>query len=234
MPDCSLKFYCWICRNCSDDFSRPSSSFYSMPYEYRKLSPKEREETVNYRQAHGYPLHAPPHPFREVGAYLITAANFEHRAVMSSSKRRTEFEACLLLSIKEIAEDIIAWVILPNHYHALLTLQSLDAMSETLKHLHGTTSREWNMEDNLTGKRRVWYKFADTRVRNDAHFRLAFNYIHYNPVKHGFVSDPLDWPWSSLRMYYEDKGQSWLQEQWNAYKPPADFGKGWDDDIKND
>ena len=205
-----------------------------MPYEYRKLSPKEREEIVKYRRAHGYPLHAPPHPFRGAGFYLITAANFEHHAIMSSPERRTEFETRLLSSIKEIAEDIIAWVILANHYHVLLAIQSLNDVSAALKHLHGTTSREWNLEDHLTGKRRVWYKFADRYIRNNTHLRVAFNYIHYNPVKHGYVSDPLDWPWSSLRIYYEDKGQSWLQEQWNAYEPPADFGKGWDDDIRND
>jgi hypothetical protein len=35
-----------------------------MPYEYRKLSPTEREEIVTYRRTHGYPLHAPPHPSR--------------------------------------------------------------------------------------------------------------------------------------------------------------------------
>ena len=205
-----------------------------MPYEYRKLSSKEREEIVNYRRANGYPLHAPPHPFRDAGAYLISAANFEHRTIMSSTKRRTEFEARLLISTKEIAEDLIAWVILANHYHVLISVQSLDDVSTALKHLHGTTSREWNIEDNLTGQRRVWYKFADTYIRNDSHLHVTFNYIHYNPAKHGYVSYPLDWPWSSLRMYYEDKGQNWLQEQWNAYEPPADFGKGWDDDIKND
>lgn len=205
-----------------------------MPYEYRKLSLKEREEIVNYRQTHGYPLHAPPHLFRGAGAYLITAANFEHQALMSSSKRRTEFETRLVNSIKEITEDLLAWVVLPNHYHLLIKIQSLDDVSATLKHLHGTTSREWNIEDNLTGKRRVWYKFADTYVRNDAHLHLAFNYIHHNPVKHCYVSDSHDWPWSSLRIYYEDKGLTWLQEQWNAFEPPADFGKGWDDDIKND
>ena len=205
-----------------------------MPYEYRKLSPQEREELVNYRQAHGYPLHAPPHPFRDAGAYLISAANFEHRAVMSSPERRTEFETCLLNSIKEIAEEIIAWVVLANHYHVLLVIQALDDVSAALKHLHGTTSREWNIEDNLTGQRRVWCKFADTCVRNDAHLHRAFNYIHFNPVRRGYVNDPLDWPWSSLRIYYEDKGPAWLQEQWNTYEPPADFGKGWDDDIRND
>src|SRR5512138_3314263 len=97
-----------------------------MPYEYRKLSPKEREEIVNYRRAQGYPLHAPPHPFREAGTYLISAANFEHQAVMNSPQRRTEFETQWLNSIKEIANTLIAWVVLPNHYHVLRSIQSLD------------------------------------------------------------------------------------------------------------
>jgi putative transposase len=96
-----------------------------MPYEYRKLTPEEREEIVNYRRKHGYPLHAPPHPFRGAGAYLISAANFEHREIMNSPERRTKFEVKLLNSIKEIAEDLIAWVILPNHYHILINIQSL-------------------------------------------------------------------------------------------------------------
>lgn len=87
------------------------------------------------------------------------------------------------------------------------------------------------MEDQLTGKRRVWYKFFDTYMRNDVHLRTAFNYIHYNPVKHGYVSDPYEWAWSSLPIYYSDKGKDWLRENWRAYTPPADFGKGWDDDV---
>jgi hypothetical protein len=35
-------------------------------------------------------------------------------------------------------------------------------------------------------------------------------------------------------MYYEENGQHWLQQQWNTYEPPVDFGRGWDDEIKND
>ena len=205
-----------------------------MPYEYRKLSAKERDDVVKYRQEHGYPLHAPPHPFRDAGAYLISAANFEHRPIMSSPERRTQFETRLLDSIQEIAEEITGWVILPNHYHILLAVDSLDAVSETLKYLHGKTSREWNIEDNLTGKRRVWYKFADTFIRNNAHLHTTFNYIHYNPVKHGYVSNPFDWPWSNIHIYHENRGPAWLQEQWNAHEPPVDFGMGWDDNIKND
>ena len=203
-----------------------------MPYEYRKLSQKEREELVRDRSERGYPPHAPPHPFRDAGAYLISAANFEHKPVMDSPKRRTEFETLLLNSIKEIADDIIAWVVLPNHYHVLISIQSLDDISAALKQLHGRTSREWNIEDDQTGKRRVWYKFVDTVIRNEAHLHTVFNYIHYNPVKHGYINDPYEWHWSSLFLYYEDKGREWLREHWKSYTPSTDFGKGWDGFIK--
>ncbi|HET9588823.1 MAG TPA: hypothetical protein VFO91_08545, partial [Anaerolineales bacterium] len=59
------------------------------------------------------------------------------------------------------------------------------------------------------------------------------NYHHYDPVKHGYVSDPFDWPWSSLLMCFQEKGKDWLHEQWRAHVPADDFGKGWDD-IMND
>jgi putative transposase len=139
----------------------------------------------------------------------------------------------LLNTLHEIADDVIAWVVLQNHYHFLVYVQSLDHISAALKQLHGTSSREWNIEDGLTGKRRVWYKFADTYIRNEAHLHLVFNYIHYNPVKHGYVTDPYNWHWSSLALYYDDLGRDWLREHWKSYTPPFDFGKGWDDDVEN-
>ena len=79
-----------------------------MAYEYRKLSPEERESVVRQRMARGYPLHAPPHPFRDVGQYLLTAANFEHAAIMASSDRRTEFEGGLLEVMKEVQAIVYA------------------------------------------------------------------------------------------------------------------------------
>jgi len=86
-----------------------------------------------------------------------------------------------------------------------------------LKHLHGSTARIWNLEDGLTGKRKVWYKFHDRAIRNERHYYHAFNYIHYNPVKHGYVESPYDWPWSSVHLYFDTHGREWLREQWRKY-----------------
>jgi putative transposase len=199
-----------------------------MPYDYRKLTPAERAEVVKRRQEQGYPSHAPPHPFRQAGCYLITAAAFEHAAVLSDPVRRSEFEQDLLVSLASAGAEIDGWVVLPNHYHILSSVPTLDAISAALKLLHGRTSRKWNLEEGLTGQRRVWYKFSDRGIRDETHYFRALNYIHYNPVKHHYAEDVYGWQWSSLFLYYEERGREWLREIWQAH-PPGDFGSDWDD-----
>jgi putative transposase len=200
-----------------------------MPYEYHKLTPQERNEILKQRRQRGYPLHAPPYPFRESGCYLITAANYKHIPVMHSSERRTEFEILLLDVMRKIDQaNMIGWVVLPNHYHLVIQLETLDQISRPLKNLHGTTSHAWNKQDQQTGKRQVWYKYSDRMIRDESHLYKAMNYIHYNPVKHGYVTDVYEWPWSSVWMYYEERGREWLRENWRLY-PPGDMGDGWDD-----
>ncbi len=199
-----------------------------MPYAYRALTPEEREAVLLQRRERGHPLHAPPHPFRQAGYYLITAANFEHAPIMAAPARCTEFETHLMETMQGIQADVVGWVVLPNHYHVLVGVESLDWVSAALKGLHGTTSREWNVADGQTGQRRVWYKFTDRMIRDQAHYYRALNYIHYNPVKHGYLSDLYEWPWSSVHNYFETQGREWLRKMWKAYLP-GDFGKGWDD-----
>ena len=195
-----------------------------MPYEYRNMTTEERAAVVEYRRNRGYPLHSPPHPYREGGWYIITAANYEHKSIIQPAERRTTFESQLLTALNAVGE-VSTWVILPNHYHVLIMIESFDVLSITLKQLHGTTSRVWNLEDVLTGQRRVWYKFYDRWIRDEAHYYRALNYIHYNPVKHGHAETPYDWPWSSVMHYAKAFDREWLRAQWKAYPPPTnDFG----------
>jgi len=201
-----------------------------MAYDYRQLTAAEREEVLRQRRERGYPLHSPPHPFRDKGLYFLTASNYEHVPIIATPERRTEFETRLLAALRDIETEVFGWVILPNHYHVLGDFESLDLVSSALKQLHGSTSREWNLADGQTGQRRVWYKFRDRMIRNEAHFYRALNYIHINPLKHGYIEDVYDWPWSSLFNYADDAeyGREWLREKWKSY-PPGDFGKGWDE-----
>lgn len=199
-----------------------------MPYEYNKLSQKERDELVKTRRQRGYPLHGPPHPFRMAGYYLITAANYNHIEIMLSPQRRDCLEKRLMEALSDVNAELCGWVILANHYHFLAGVKSLEQISSTLKRLHNGTSFEWNREDGLTGSRRVWYRFSDRYIRNDQQYYQSLNYIHYNPCKHGYVQDPYEWKWSSLDWYYGTQGREWLCDRWKEY-PIKGFGEGWDE-----
>ena len=47
----------------------------------------------------------------------------------------------------------------------------------------------------------AWCTVIANRVRDDADFHRHFDYIHYNPVKHGLVSRVKDWPFSTFHRF---------------------------------
>jgi putative transposase len=101
--------------------------------------------------------------------------------------------------------------------------------AKTIGQLHGRTSFEMNGLDNARG-RRVWYNCQDRCMRSEGHFYTSINYVHNNPVKHGYVKKWPEWPFSSVHGYLETMGREWLLDLWSSY-PVLDYGKGWDDGL---
>jgi putative transposase len=161
------------------------------------------------------------------GSYLITAATYNHAPILANDIRKEYFEKLILSSLNQTQTRVQGWVILPNHYHILVDVDCLDTISMTLKKVHGITSRHWNIEDNCTKQRTVWYKFSDRAIRNEKHFYRVLNYIHYNPVKHGLVDNPYCWKWTSLPIYYDGFGREWLRRVWADYSCD-EMGEEWD------
>ena len=63
-------------------------------------------------------------------------------------------------------------------------------------------------------------------MRNEHDFWTRFNYVHYNPVKHGYVDNLEDWEFSSYRFYVRNAENKWLNEKLNDF-PISDL---FDDD----
>ncbi len=196
-------------------------------YEYRKLTPEQRTELVRQRLAKGYPPHSPPHPVRDQPLYLLTATCYEHRRHMTASGRRQQVLDVLFEQFVNRAMEIRAWAVLPNHYHLLVHVSDFDVLSVIFRMVHGPTARQWNLEDSTLG-RKVWHCFTDRAIRSEAHYYTTLNYIHFNPVKHGWVQTPYDWSESSVHWYLEYYGREWLRDSWRCY-PVRDYGRGWDD-----
>lgn len=197
-------------------------------YDWRKMTQEQRKETLRIRKARHYPWHSPPHIVGPTDYYHLSAACYEHKAVIGYSvERLASFSEQLLLLVKFLCVTVFSWCVLPNHYHLLIETDDLEATEKEIGKLHGRTSYQWNGEENCRG-RKVWYNCSDRYIRGDRHFWATMNYIHHNPVRHKYAPNWQEWPFSSAMDFLEKEGKEKAAELWIKY-PILDYGKGWDD-----
>jgi len=199
-------------------------------YDYRKMTPAQRREAVEYRRSRERPWHSPPHwEFQGLLQFMISATVYEHKHVIGMTpERMTEFENALLDTCGGLATNLYGWCVPPNHYHVLLQTDGLKELRAELGKLHGRMSFKWNGEDSWRG-RQVWHTCLDRGIKSHRHFWASLNYIHHNPVHHGYVKKWQDWPWSSAAGFIERVGRETSFQIWSEY-PILDFGKTWDVD----
>lgn len=198
-------------------------------YRWRKLTPKQRAGLLTWRKERGYPWHSPPHrPNFGHLRFHVTAACFEHQPYIGRSPERVDnFVRSLLSVFATHASQTFAWCVLPNHYHALVEAPDVLRLLHELGKFHGRMSHAWNGEENLRG-RKVFFRAVERAMRSDRHFWATLNYVHHNPVHHGYVARWTDWPWSSAPEYLAQSGPDEAKRIWREY-PLGNYGKGWDD-----
>jgi len=194
---------------------------HSRPYIYRQLTKDEQAELLRARAFRSLPAHEPPHYPEGEHLYFITGACYGHAHILASLDRRREFAA----KLHERFAEIHAWVVMPNHYHMVLTCD-LERFGHAIAGLHNGTSTQWNREDGAIG-RRVWYRFMDRKIRSVRHYFASTNYIHANPMKHGYVTHLADWATSSFSEWLGRLGRDEMARLWKSY-PVHNLGKDWD------
>jgi putative transposase len=129
--------------------------------------------------------------------------------------------------MQEAGSLVLAWCILPNHYHLLVQADDVFATLKALGRLHGGNSRAWNLEDGSVG-RTCWHRAAERAIKSDRHYWATMNYIHHNPVHHRYVRQWQEWPFSSAKAFLEHTGRDAAVQLWNEF-PLLCYGEGWDD-----
>jgi putative transposase len=95
---------------------------------------------------------------------------------------------------------------------------------EFIRKIHKDSARYLNKQENAPG-RKIWYQYFDHCIRDEADFWKHFNYIHQNPVKHGFcknLADVFAYPFSSAKSWSKIKGEEWFASCFEFY-PIVDF-----------
>ena len=104
-------------------------------------------------------------------------------------------EASILYGKQSKHYDLHAWVIMPNHVHALLTPHI--EVSQLLCSLKSVTAKRANLLLQRTGQPFWQDESYDHLVRNGDDFRRITKYIEYNPVAACLARTPEEYRWSS-------------------------------------
>lgn len=103
---------------------------------------------------------------------------------------------------------IDAWVVLPDHLHAMWRLPEGDFdysvrwQSIKARFTRALAKADIAVRRNSKGEGEVWQRrYWEHTIRDELDYERHVNYVHYNPVKHGLVGRVCDWPHSTFHRY---------------------------------
>jgi putative transposase len=143
------------------------------------------------------------------GCYFFTVALADRK-----SELLTQNIHLLRVAIKTVKDthpfNIDAMVVLHDHLHCIWTLPENDCdypkrwmlikthFSRGIpKTEHITPTREKKRERGIW-QRRFW----EHLIRDERDYLNHIEYIHINPIKHGYVQNAIDWPYSSIHRQF--------------------------------
>ena len=139
-------------------------------------------------------------------------------------------------SVREIRRahpfEIVAWVVLPEHMHAVWALSPGDAeYPMRWNQIKGAFSRRIPKGERVSSSRAakrergIWQRrYWEHLIRDENDLIRHVDYIHYNPVKHGHAKAVVDWPFSSFHSHVQ---RGWISADWGGIggDVDGDFGE---------
>lgn len=160
------------------------------------------------------------------GTYFFTVVTQGRARILTTAEARKSFRAAIEECRRQWPFRIDGIVLLPDHLHAIWSLPRGDDDYKTRwAFIKKEFTKRWlaagGSEQVISPARRarrrrgVWQpRYWEHVIEDEDDFESHLDYIHYNPVKHGLVESPRDWPYSSFHR--------WVRR--GAYDP--DWGRG--------
>ena len=157
--------------------------------------------------------------FRGGDVVFLTHVTYERRPILADEAAL--FLECMSRQCGEVGVEVIAWVVLPDHVHLLVEAQEAH-VPNLMRRIKLAFSSAYRERHGLV-KGRLWQlRYWDHIIRDQEDMNRHTDYIHYNPVKHGYARDPSEWEWSSFGSFvatgkYEPHWGKIAQERGKEY-----------------
>ena len=139
------------------------------------------------------------------------------------------FMAFLRRASEHIAMRILAWCLMPNHFHLVLRpYGDLDLGRWMHRVMTAHVKRHQSRYETIG---RIWQgRFKAFPVQSDVHLVTVLRYVERNPLRAGLVESAEAWPWSSLRSRGSSAGllspaPVQLAQDWTAFVNGSERGE---------
>lgn len=148
--------------------------------------------------------------FQPGGTYFLTLVTHRRAPIFGDPQAIERYRRALEKVQIQRPFTIDAQVILQDHIHTLWTLPQGDSDYATRVRLIKTyctksgelrhAKPERSESRASKGEQSVWQRrYWEHTIRDEVDFQAHLDYIHFNPVKHGFVTAARDWPYSTFK-----------------------------------
>jgi len=145
------------------------------------------------------------------GTYFFTVVTFRRRKFLCEPGNVELLRTALRTVKSAYPFTIDAFVLLPDHLHCIWTLPPGDSdypmrWNAVKKYFTDHCLDEYKLPRTASERRKrmqtIWQpRYWEHQIRNDRDFEQHCDYIHWNPVKHGWVPRVADWPYSSFHRF---------------------------------
>ena len=145
------------------------------------------------------------HRPRVTGASVFFTVALQDRGTSLLCDEVQRLREAVAVTKAERPFGIEAWVVLPDHMHCIWTLPAGDKdygtrwRSIKARFSRGLPKGHLRPSHQARNERGIWQRrFWEHHIRDEADMNAHIRYCWINPVKHGLVENPKDWPFSSV------------------------------------
>ena len=132
------------------------------------------------------------------------------------------FENVLDEAARRISINLLAYCLMPTHWHLVLWPTGDKDMSEFMRWLSVTHSQRRHAHYHSSGSGHLYQgRFKSFPIQTDEHFLTVCRYVERNPVRAGLVGKTNEWRWSSMwRRVHGSEESKALLSSWPVDRPP--------------
>lgn len=157
--------------------------------------------------------------------FFVTSAAINRERILNDEPKRRLLRSVLNQVKQHHPFRTLGWVILPDHWHLLLAV----TQGSTLDRVVQSVVRQFNQEYltllGMPAGGLVWpARYEHHKVVDAAALAVHLDYVHYDPVRHGWAARPEEWLSSSYEEWIE---RGAYELGWGWSEPTSIRGRDW-------